>query len=220
VWNIYIVMYQIILCENRLKTKVLHTYSREYDVNYRFEKLKSQEGFFPKTKVYKDKKLTDVNYEILLLKKREEGDQNRIVKNELGKFVEETLDDNEWIIVDSTKYYIEETFNVSGSNRKLTAKEIIDHVVISNLQKKNPKQLLMLNNKLVIEGLSLNIVTCKDIDETLRLYNKIRTHCFDNKVLDIIFFGSIPKENRSSWYHKIHERTGIGYNRLYRSNSR
>jgi len=213
-------MYQIVLTENRNKIKVLHTYSREYDVNYRFEKLKSQEGFFPKTKVYKDKKLTDVNYEILLLKKREEDDQNRIIKNELGKFVEETSDDNEWVILNSAPYLMEENFNVSGANRKLTAKEIIDYIVTSNQNKKNPKQLLMLNNKIVIEGLDLQVVTCKDINETIRLYNKIRTYCFDNKITDIIFFGSIPKDSRKVWYKKIHERTGIGYNRLYRSNSR
>jgi hypothetical protein len=78
----------------------------------------------------------------------------------------------------------------------------------------------MLNNKIVIEGLDLFIVTCKDIDETIRLYNKIRTYCFDNKIGDVVFFGSIPKDNRKAWYKKIHERTGIGYNRLYRSNSR
>jgi hypothetical protein len=213
-------MYQIVLTENRKKIKILHTYSRESDVNYRFEKLKSQVIFFPKTKIYRDKKLVDVNYEILLLKKRTEEDANRIIKNELGKFVEETVDDNEWVIVGVTPYLIEETFNISGANRKLTAKEIVDYVVVPNKQKKAPKQVLMINNKIVVEGLELYLVTCKDIDETIRLYNKIRTYCFDNKISDIIFFGSIPKENRKTWYKKIHERTGIGYNRLYRSNSR
>ena len=213
-------MYQIVLTENRKKIKVLHTYSRESDVNYRFEKLKSQVIFFPKTKIYRDKKLVDVNYEIILLKKRTENDDNRVIKNELGKFVEETVDDNEWVIIDTSPYLIEETFNISGANRKLTAKEIVDYVVLPNKQKKSPKQVLMLNNKIVVEGLELYLVTCKDIDETIRLYNKIRTYCFENKIGDIIFFGSIPKENRKTWYKKIHERTGIGYNRLYRSNSR
>ena len=213
-------MYQIVLTENRKKIKVLYTYSRESDVNYRFEKLKSQVIFFPKTKIYRDKKLVDVNYEILLLKKRTEEDSNRIIKNEIGKFVEETVDDNEWVIVSTAPYLIEETFNISGANRKLTAKEIVDYVVLPNKQKKAPKQVLMINNKIVVEGLELYLITCKDIDETIRLYNKIRTYCFDNKVGDIIFFGSIPKENRKVWYKKIHERTGIGYNRLYRSNSR
>ena len=213
-------MYQIILTENRNKLKVLHTYSREYDANYRFEKLKSQEGFFPKTKVYKDKKLVDVNYEVILLKKRDESDKNRIVKNELGKYVEETVDDIDWIIIDSSRYSMEENFNVSGSNRKLTAKEIIEYIVTVNKEKKNPKQILMLNNKIVIESLELNIITCKNIEETIRLYNKIRTHCFDNGIGDIIFFDSIPKDNRKIWYKKIHERTGMGYNRLYRSSSR
>lgn len=213
-------MYQIVLTENRKKIKVLYTYSRESDVNYRFEKLKSQVVFFPKTKIYRDKKLVDVNYEILLLKKRTEEDVNRIIKNELGKFVEETVDDNEWVIVNVSPYLIEETFNISGANRKLTAKEIVDYVVLPNKQKKAPKQVLMINNKIVVEGLELYLITCKDIDETIRLYNKIRTYCFDNKIGDMIFFGSVPKENRKPWYKKIHERTGIGYNRLYRSNSR
>jgi hypothetical protein len=213
-------MYQIVLTENRKKIKVLHNYSREHDVNYRFEKLKSQAVFFPKTKIYKDKVLEDINYEILLLKKRTEEDSDRIIKNELGKFVQESVDDDSWVIVDVAPYFVEETFNISGANRKLTAKEIIDYVVIPNKQKKAPKQVLMLNNKIVVEGLELYLVTCKDIDETIRLYNKIRTYCFDNKIGDIIFFGSIPKENRKTWYKKIHERTGIGYNRLYRSNSR
>jgi len=213
-------MYQIVLTENRKKIKVLYTYSRESDVNYRFEKLKSQVIFFPKTKIYRDKKLVDVNYEILLIKKRTEEDVNRVIKNEIGKFVEETVDDDEWVIIDTSPYLIEETFNISGANRKLTAKEIVDYVVLPNKQKKAPKQVLMLNNKIVVEGLELYLVTCKDIDETIRLYNKIRVHCYDNKIGDIIFFGSIPKENRKTWYKKIHERTGIGYNRLYRSNSR
>ncbi len=213
-------MYQIVLTENRKKIKTLYNYTRESDVNYRFEKLKSQDIFFPKTKIYRDKKLVNVNYEILLLKKRDEKDVNRVIKNELGKFVEEVVDDSEWVIIETSYYPVEETFNVSGANRKLTAKEIVDHVVMANKQKKSPKQLLMLNNKIVIEGLDLFIVTCKDIDETIRLYNKIRTYCFDNKIVDIIFFGSIPKDNRKVWYKKIHERTGIGYNRLYRSNSR
>lgn len=213
-------MYQIVLTENRKKIKVLHTYSRETDVNYRFEKLKSQVIFFPKTKIYRDKKLVDVSYEILLLKKRTEEDKNRIIKNEIGKFVEEMVDDDEWVIISSAPYLIEETFNISGANRKLTAKEIVDYVVLPNKQKKSPKQVLMLNNKIVVEGLELYLVTCKDTDETVRLYNKIRVYCFDNKISDIVFFGSVPKENRKPWYKKIHERTGIGYNRLYRSNSR
>lgn len=213
-------MYQIVLTENRKKIKILHSYSREYDANYRFEKLKVQEGFFPKTKVYKDKKLIDVHYEILLIKNRDDSDENRIVKNNLGKFVEETLDDDEWVIVDTSPYRMEENFSVSGANRKLTAKEIIEYIVSSKQDKKNLKQIVMVNNKLVIEGLDLHVVTCKDIDETIRLYNKIRTYFYDNKIGSIIFFGTISKENRKPWYKKIHERTGIGYNRLYRSNSR
>jgi hypothetical protein len=213
-------MYQIVLFENKKRVKTLYSYNREYDVNNRFQKLKSQEAFFPKTKIYKNKKLIDVKYEILLLKKRTETDNDRIVKNELGKHTQEKIDNPEWVIIDSFHYKMEENFKVSGANRKLTAKEIIDYVVTSNRNKQNLKQILILNNKLIVEGVEIYMVTCKDIEEVIRLYNKIRVYCVDNKISDIIFFGTISKKDRKFWYKKLHNRLGIGYNRLYRSISR
>jgi hypothetical protein len=91
---------------------------------------------------------------------------------------------------------------------------------LSKLSDKNPKQVVILNNKIVIEGLALNMVTCKDVSEATRLYNRLRIHCYDNRVKHIIFFGSVPKENKKEWYKKLNSVTGVGYNRLYRSSSR
>lgn len=213
-------MFQIIITKNRKKIKVLHSYARKTDANNKFEKLKSQAVFFPKTKLYKDKKLEDVFYEILLIKKKEENDKNRIVKNEIGKFIEETSNNSEWSIINSAPYKMEETFNVTGANRKLTGKEILDNLVLNNKQKNNPKQLLILKNKIIIESLSIYVVTCKNKEQAIKLYNRIRTHCYDNKINNILFFGSIPKIDFKVWYKKLHDRLGIEYNRLYRTSSR
>lgn len=213
-------MYQIVLTENRKKLKVLYDYTREYDAVYRFERIKSENVLFPKKLIYREKELIEVEYEVLLLKKRVEGDEDRQIRNQYGKLVEESVDDKDWVIVDKLNYNIEEQFNVTGANRKLSAKEIIDHVLKLNLEESNPKQIVMVNNKIIVEGTALHMVTCKNVDEAIRLYNHMRIYCFENSVGHVIFFGTVEKIGRKSWYKKIHERTGVSYNRLYRKSSR
>ena len=213
-------MYQIVLTENKIKIKTLHTYSREYDAMYRFNKIKSTKAFLPKKTIYKDKKLVGVVYEVLLLKKREDGDDNIIIKDQLGRNIQIKTDDGDWTVLGKLDYDIEEQYNVTGANRKLNGREILNHILLNNVKDTNPKQVVVLNNKVVIEGLGLFMVTCKDINEALRLYNKLRVYCYDNNIQHIIFFGTVPKPNRKLWYKKINERTGVSYNRLYRSSSR
>lgn len=213
-------MYQIILTENNKKIKTLYEYTREHDALYRFTSMINKEVHFPKKQVYKNKVLTEVHYHIVLLKKRVDGDKSIVVRDRYGKLLESFMEDPEWVVLSRDEYNIEEQFSVSDANRKLNLYEIIKYVLLPKISEKNPKQVLMLNNKIVIEGISLNLITCKNIDETIRLYNKLRLYCFDNKVSNVVFFGSIPKENKGSWYKKIHNLTGISYNRLYRSSSR
>jgi hypothetical protein len=213
-------MYEIILTENNKKVKTLYNYSREHDALYRFTNIVKKEIHLPKKQVYKNKVLTEVFYHILLLKKRQEGDKSIIVRDKYGKLLESFMEDPEWVVLGRSEYNIEEQFSVTGANRKLNLKEIITYVLLPKISDKNTKQVVMLNNKIVIEGSSLNMVTCKDLDECVRLYNKLRVYCFENKVQNVIFFGSAPKEERRVWYKKIHDVTGIGYNRLYRKSSR
>jgi len=213
-------MYQIILTENNKKLKTLYEYTREYDALYRFTNMLKKEVSFPKKQVYKNKILTEVNYHVVLLKKREEGDKSIIVRDKYGKLLESFMEDPNYVVLGRNEYNIEEQFSVTGANRKLNLQEIIKYVLLTRLSTENPKQVLMLNNKIVIDGANLNMITCKNIDETIRLYNKLRLYVIDNKVQNILFFGQIHKIDRKLWYKKIHDITGVGYNRLYRSSSR
>jgi hypothetical protein len=174
----------------------------------------------PKETVYKDKKLVDAKYEVLLLKQFEEGDTNVSIKDDYGRNIQVQTDDGEWTVINKCDYDIEEQFNVTGANRKLNGKEILDHVLLNNISDSNLKQVVILNNKVVIEGLNLFMVTCKNVHEATRLYNKLRIHCYDNDIGGVVFFGTVPKPNKKLWYKKIHERTGTSYNRLYRTSSR
>jgi len=213
-------MYQIILIENGKKIKVLYTYSREHDALYRFTNIGNKKIFLPKQQVYKNKILTKVIYHVLLIKKRTEKDKSITIRDKYGKLLESFMEDPDWAVLGKIDYNIEEQFNVTGANRKLNALEIINNVLLPNIGDKNPKQIVILNNKIIIEGIALNMVTCKNVTEARRLYNKLRTHCFDNNVGNIIFFGTVPKKNKRFWYKKINNLTGISYNRLYRTSSR
>lgn len=213
-------MYQIILIENNKKVKTLYTYSREHDALYRFTNINNKKVHFHKKQVYKNKVLTEVSYHVLLLKKRIEGDKSIIVRDNYGKLLEEFMGDPNWVVLGRSDYKVEEQFTVSGANRKLNANEIIKHVLVSKLSEKNTKQVLIINNKVIIEGTNLNLITCKNSEEAIRFYNKLRSYCFDRNIKNIIFFGSISKPYKTVWYKKIHEITGIGYNRLYRNSSR
>ena len=213
-------MYEIILTENDKKVKTLYKYSREYDALYRFTNVSNKQIQYPKKQVYKNKVLTEVVYHILLLKKRGEGDKSIILRDKYGKLLESFMEDPEWVVLGRSEYQIEEQFSVTGANRKLNTQEIISYVLLSKLSDKNPKQVVILNNKIVIEGLVINMITCKNVDEAIRLYNYLRVHCFESNVGNIIFFGGVHKKDKSLWYRKINEATGVGYNRLYRKISR
>ena len=213
-------MYELVLCENNEKIKVLFTYQRRHDALYRFRVLSNEKISLEKQIIYKEKKLTKVKYKVLLFKKREEEDKSVIMRDEYGKLLENFMNDPNWVLLDYCDYGVEEYYSVTGANRKLSAKEILRHVLLNKISEKNTKQVLILNNKIVIEGLVLNMITCKNVDEAIRLYNYLRVNCFEDKIANVVFFGSVHKKDKSLWYRKIHDITGVGYNRLYRKISR
>lgn len=213
-------MYELVLYENNEKIKVLFSYQRKHDAIYRFKVLSNQKISLKKEIIYKDKKLTKVNYKILLFKRREKEDKSVVIRDEYGKLLENFMNDPNWVLLDHCDYGVEEYYSVTSANRKLSAKEILRHVLLNKISEKNTKQVLILNNKIVIEGIVLNMITCKNVDEAIRLYNYLRVSCFEEKIANVVFFGNIHKKDKSLWYKKINDVTGVSYNRLYRKISR
>lgn len=213
-------MYKLVLYENNNKLKVLYNYTRVKDARYRFNLLTSKGSSLKKEIIYKDKELVNVSYRLLLTKKRVDGDKSVSVRDEYGKILEDIMNDPNEVVVDISDYEIEEQYTVTGANRKLSAHEILNSVLLNKLSEKNTKQVVILNNKLIIESLVINMVTCKNVSEATRLYNFLRSSCWDNKISNVIFFGVVHKQDKSMWYNKIHEQTGVSYNRLYRKISR
>ena len=149
-----------------------------------------------------------------------DGDKSISVRDEYGKLLEDIMNDPNEVVVSVSDYEIEEQYSVTGANRKLSAYEILNSVLLNKLSERNTKQVVILNNKLIIESLVINMVTCKNVSEVIRLYNFLRSKCWDGKVGNVIFFGDVQKQDKGLWYKKIHEQTGVSYNRLYRKISR
>ena len=164
--------------------------------------------------------MKDTNYRVFLLKKREESDKSISVRDEYGKILEKLMYDPYWVVLRECSHEIEEQFSVTGANRKLYANEILNNVLLNKLSEENIKQVFILNNKIIVESLVINMVTCKNIKETIRLYNYLRSYCYGKNLKNVLFFGGLDKSDKSLWYKKIHEATGVGYNRLYRKMSR
>tara|TARA_R100001509_G_scaffold52119_1_gene28615 strand:- start:108333 stop:108974 length:642 start_codon:yes stop_codon:yes gene_type:complete len=213
-------MYKLVLYENNDKLKVLYNYSRRKDATYRLKSLTSKKVSLKKEVVYKNKELKDVSYRILLTKKREEGDKSVVVRDGYGKILEKIMNDPNEVVISVSDYEIEEQYSVTGANRKLSASEILNSVLLNKISEKNTKQVLMLNNKLIIDSLVINMVTCKDVSEVIRLYNYLRKLCWDKSIPNVVFFGEVHKQDKGLWYKRIHEQTGVSYNRLYRKISR
>jgi hypothetical protein len=213
-------MYKLVLYENNNRLKVLYNYTRVKDAKYRFDLLTSKSSSLKKEIIYKDKELVNVSYKLFLTKKREENDKSISVRDEYGKLLEDVMNDPNEVVVDVSDYEIEEQYSVTGANRKLSAYEILNSVLLNKLSERNTKQVVILNNKLIIESLVINMITCKNVSEVVRLYNFLRSKCWDGKVGNVIFFGEVQKQDKGLWYKKIHEQTGVSYNRLYRKISR
>ena len=213
-------MYKLVLYENNDKLKVLYNYSRRKDATYRLKSLTNKKVSLKKEVVYKNKELKDVSYRILLTKKREEGDKSVVVRDGYGKILEKIMNDPNEVVISVSDYEIEEQYSVTGANRKLSASEILNSVLLNKISEKNTKQVLMLNNKLIIDSLVINMVTCKDVSEVIRLYNYLRKMCWDKSIPNVVFFGEVHKQDKGLWYKRIHEQTGVSYNRLYRKISR
>jgi hypothetical protein len=213
-------MYKLILYEINNKLKVLYNYTRVKDAKYRFDLLTSKSSSLKKEIIYKDKELVNVSYRLFLTKKRVDGDKSISVRDEYGKLLEDIMNDHNEVVVSVSDYEIEEQYSVTGANRKLSAYEILNSVLLNKLSERNTKQVVILNNKLIIESLVINMVTCKNVSEVIRLYNFLRSKCWDGKVGNVIFFGDVQKQDKGLWYKKIHEQTGVSYNRLYRKISR
>ena len=187
--------YKIISCRNGVQNKFIGRYrdiKEAYDV---FNALKTQDNnvIFPSniTGIHQIENSID---EYILIEKNEDK-TSTLLRNEYGKFVEQTTNKNGWIIIDKFRYKREEEFWVYGYNSKNDRKTflwIYNNLIISDLYDNlDFKRIFLYKNKIVIknDANEIDLVLCKDESDAVRFYNKTEEWIKRDKIKQVLFMG-------------------------------
>ena len=175
-----------------------------------------------------EKTFTECDYRLMLIKKKIDNDTYKgKIRNEYGKFIDCVTSSDEWVFIEELPYQVEETFWVYGYNPKTDRKTyqfIVDEFI--NYNKKDKyffKEIVIYRNKLLIDSISgLEIIICKNHQDSVRLYNSLQEYSKNKKYKNILFAGDIHKNSYSyeKWYNKIHELTHWNSRKINKNTSR
>jgi hypothetical protein len=180
--------------------------------------LENNVVYFERTTLNKNSKHKELKFYLYLLKEKEVGDEETIVRDSLGRLVREKFKDDRYSIVDRSDFKIEESFSVFGFNGRLTFKEILKKLLLNN---RNIKYVFYFLNKLVIEDYDdMQIVICKNKKDARKLHDVLFEFFRFNKIKKGIFMNELKKENRRRVYEDIKKKTGWKTPRLYRNSTR
>lgn len=223
------ISYKIILSSKGKQMGVLGKYTKKDMAIAEFNRIKEENTnvLFPRQTINRNHKLQQSDYEIYLIKRKTEGDsQTYSFRNKYGKFVEYETNKDEWVIIDVSKYNIEEQFWVFGYDKVYDRKNykwIREHLIDDTKNDKEyTKQIFRLKNKLIVDiNGEYEIVFCKNRSDCLTLYNMLQDYVSMKKIKYIIFNGDICKsKNLTVWYKKLMDYTGFNYRKITRHNLR
>jgi len=213
--------YKIIITKDGKKKKVLYEGPNENIAKEKYYNTKdNNKVLFPKeNNAYK--KVKPVNYEIMFLKEKEDGDTPFYVRDELGRTKPVDINSDQWSLVHKDDYYYEEKFTVFGYDKRLETKEIIKYILLRKNKVDKIKQVnYVINKVLIYQNGDFDIIVCKNKSDAKRLYKTLREFSETNKVNNIMFTGLVGKRNRTKLYKRIAEKTGWTINKTYRSSTR
>lgn len=171
--------------------------------------------------------IIESSYEIMIIKARDKTESRETkVMDEYGKFVNYATNDDDWIIYDRSPYYIEETFWVYGYHPRLQRKDfkwIYDNFISNNSNNKYLfKTVQLFKNKILVEcNGKLDMVICKNKQDSIRMYNMIEEWCERDKMKYIGFMGDLSySKYKSDWITKIQKLTNWTRKKITRMSTR
>ena len=175
-----------------------------------------------------EKTFCECDYRLVLIRKQENNMyKNGQVRNEFGKFIDCVTDNDNWVFVESRPYKIEETFWVYGFNPKRQRKTfqfIFDELIMYNANNKYFfKQIVVFKNKLLIDSNgNLEMVICKNHQDSVRLYNEIMDESKAKKLKYLMFGNDITKDSYSFgiWYDNIKNLTNWTNRKIMKNTTR
>lgn len=217
-------IYRIIITKNGKYEKTLHKCKKRETAFTNYWKIidENQKVIFPK-KYLNTKKIKLVKYEICVVKPTEKDDVFRTIRDDFGRtYIEKPI--GEWTIVDSAPYQIEERFWVFGMDPKAnrpTIKEVVKRLVSGAYRKKITKQVIVVNNKLLIYNEEqFDMVICKCKADAQRLHHALAKTAKKQKIKSLLFMGTATPATANRLYDIIQENTGWSYTKIWRTTTR
>lgn len=215
--------YRVVLLSNGEYKKTLYRCKTRESAFIKFHKLKKANNvYFPK-KYLNTKKIKPVKFQICVTKPTEDTDTFRLLRDDYGKvYVEKPLGD--WTILHSDSYEVEEKFWIFGHDSKKnrpTIKEIVKKLMVNAYSAKLVKQVIVVNNKLVIYNeTDFDLVLCKNTEDAQRLHHTLYKIAKKYRYKHLMFMGTASKYMISVMYDLIVQKTGWTYQKVRRMTTR
>lgn len=223
-------VFQILIISDNKHIEFLGTYTNETNVNKKFLELKKkcEKVKFPVMHINRGRHIVEAKYELVIIKKREENESPvTYLRNKYGEYVEHETNNDNWIVYDKAPYYKEETFWVYGFHplvQRKTFDFIFNEIVKPYASKKETMlDIFVYHNKLLMEMTDgMELITCKNCSDAIRLYNAIESEARAKKLKYIVFSGNfgLTKVGREEAIKKIRKLTNWSDLKIKRTNTR
>ena len=202
--------YLIVLFKNKIKRKIIKSYSTEKNALVKFKELikKNDEVIFEK----KVENACDVNFEVGLLTNKIKTQKSLFTVDSIGRNSSVSLEDPNYVFLQIKPYKVEETVFDWQRQEKIT----IDKLLRLYCKKKDFKSIFTLHNKLCIQvELDVSLFSLKDSYESERLLDVLESYFRDNGRTDAMFVKDVSSAQRK-WIYQTLEDKGFDKKRLYR----
>jgi len=217
-------LYRVILTRNGEYKQTLHRCKTRDTSFINFNRIKEDNIVFFEKKFINYEGIVPVEYKIYTVKDYEDSDKLRIVRNKLGKLVEEPPIFGIWTVLNDSEYQVEENFWLYGSNpltERKTITDIVKLLMFGMNDKRKTKQVVVVHNKLLIhEEDQFDMVICKCKKDAQRLHHALAKAASDNNIDHLFFMGTARKKMISDFYDIIHKHTKWPYRKIRRTTTR
>jgi hypothetical protein len=202
--------YLVVLFKNKSKKKIIN----------KFITLERAKNFFDKkiaknNQIYFEKKIenaTPCDFELCILKKKDNKFDSLYIKDDLGRQVKVELDDPEYNIMRVSKYRIEEKIHDVLKNEKISIETFFKKYIL----KKGIVLVSKLNNKVVVQNDDkVFLFSLKNEDESKRFLDVLSKFLIEKSSTNCIIVSESSKTQKKYLY-EILNNLGIDKNILYR----
>lgn len=175
-------------------------------------------------------KIIPANYEYVLLKKNRDGnEENRYLRNEYGKLIEISIDNNEkWVVYDRRSKLVEETFWVYGYHPRTQRKDftwIYNNLIIGKLfEPYDIIRVVVFRNKVIFkyDSNDIEFVSCKTETDAIKMYNLIEEWVKKRKNRQVFFMGTCNKisDFRKTIINDLIKKTNWPMKKIIRNSTR